>query len=263
MEVATHIEALRNEGQLMASATEAADADAPVPTCPEWRVRDLVRHMGGVHRWATGYVADARTEVSDVGLDDIVGIWPEDADLARWLQDGCTALANALDAAPPDLECFTFLRAPSPLAMWARRQAHETAIHRVDAELAAGRVPSSFAAPFAADGADELLTCFVPRRSTELRSASPTTLGVACTDQDASWMLRIDADGVTATPATDAHDAAGPDAARVADAACIVRGTAGALYLALWNRSGAEELAIEGDRAVLGLFNESVQVRWA
>ena len=59
MDVATHIEALRREGELMAAATDVVDADAAVPTCPEWRVRDLVRHMGGVHRWATGYVADA------------------------------------------------------------------------------------------------------------------------------------------------------------------------------------------------------------
>ena len=46
-------------------------------------------------------------------------------------------------------------------------------------------------------------------------------------------------------------------------AACTVRGAAADLYLALWNRPGAEALSIEGDRAVLDLFGESVQVRWA
>lgn len=35
------------------------------------------------------------------------------------------------------VDCWTFLDAPSPLAFWARRQAHETAIHRADAQLAA------------------------------------------------------------------------------------------------------------------------------
>ena len=53
-------------------------------------------------------------------------------------RQGCADLVAALAAAPDDLECWTFLPAPSPRAMWARRQAHETAIHRVDAELAAG-----------------------------------------------------------------------------------------------------------------------------
>jgi len=47
-----------------------------------------------------------------------------------------------LASAPPDLDCLTFLAAPSPLAMWARRQAHETAIHRVDAESPAARSPN-------------------------------------------------------------------------------------------------------------------------
>ena len=60
MDVATHIEALRREGGFLASAVAVADPDDPVPTCPEWTVRDLVHHTGGVQRWATGYVADAR-----------------------------------------------------------------------------------------------------------------------------------------------------------------------------------------------------------
>ena len=32
-----------------------AGPDAPVPACPGWRIRDLVRHVGNVHA-GTGYV---------------------------------------------------------------------------------------------------------------------------------------------------------------------------------------------------------------
>ena len=64
----------------------ATDPAAAVPTCPEWTVRDLVRHLGGVHRWATGHVAGGRTEVWAVGLDEVVGAWPDDAALAGWLR---------------------------------------------------------------------------------------------------------------------------------------------------------------------------------
>ena len=128
--------------------------------------------------------------------------------------------------------------------MWARRQAHETAIHRVDAELAAGTAVTPFSPTFAADGVDELLSCFVTRRSSQLRSETPASLAVCCTDADAAWLLRIDADRVT----TDA----GPGADAIGDAACSVRGPAADLYLALWNRAGPEALAVEGDRGVLG-----------
>jgi len=252
MDVADHIDALRAEGDLMAAAVARSGADAPVPTCPDWVVRDLVRHMGGVHRWATGYVAGARTEVWAVDLDEVVGSWPDDPELAAWLRQGCEALATALAGAPADLECWTFLRAPSPLAMWARRQAHETAIHRVDAELAAGGVPGPFAASFAADGVAELLECFVPRRSTKLRAETPASLAVGCTDVDAAWLLRIGADGVT----TEAVGAS-------AGADCSVRGPARDLYLALWNRAGPETLGVDGERDVLGLFLDQVHVRWS
>lgn len=256
MEIAEWIETLRQEGARMTAAARAVPADAPVPTCPDWEARDLIRHTGGIHRWATSYVAEGRTEVRTESLDEIVGGWPGDDELGDWFEAGYLALVSALEAAPPDLECWTFLRAPSCLAMWSRRQAHETAIHRVDTELAAGRTEdhlSPFTPDFAADGVDELLTCFVPRRSTKLHAESPATLGVACSDVGGAWLVTIGPDGVTTS--------AGADGAEWAD--CAVRGAAGDLYLALWNRGRNDRLSIEGDRAVLDLFEDAVQVRWA
>ncbi len=148
------------------------------------------------------------------------------------------------------------MAAPSPLAFWSRRQAHETAIHRVDAELTAGRTVaqlSSCSPAFAADGVDELLINFVPRRSTGLHSASPATLAVQCTDDDGAWVLSIGPDGVTTSVGTDEDHAV---------AHCTVQGAACDLYFALWNRGGDERLQIGGDRAVLDLFGDAVQVRW-
>ena len=162
MKITEHIDALQREGRLLAAAATQTELDAPIPTCPDWRMRDLVRHVGGVHRWATGYVGDRRTEVWDVDLDDIVGTWPADLDLIDWFREGHTRLVHTLASAPPDLDCFTFLAAPSPLAMWARRQAHETAMHRVDAE-SPGSTITKFHPTFAADGVDELLSCFITR----------------------------------------------------------------------------------------------------
>ena len=115
----------------MTAAARAVAADAPVPTCPEWVARDLMQHQGGIHRWATSFVAEARTEPRSDGLEVVVGGWPGDEELADWFEAGYRALVSALEAAPPDLQCWTFLTAPSPLAFWSRRQAHETAIHRV------------------------------------------------------------------------------------------------------------------------------------
>lgn len=254
MDVATWTEALRFEGVRMADAAGSTSPDAPVPSCPDWAVRDLVRHTGGVHRWATGVVATPHTEVWAVGLDEVVGTWPTDAALVGWFREGHAGLAAALEAAPPDLECWTFLRAPSPLAHWARRQAHETTIHRVDTELAAGQAVSPVDARLAADGVDELLCGFVPRRSTGLHASTPTVLRVRASDTNEAWVLRMDAEGVSAARVEADGDTGGA-------AACTVSGVAEDLYLALWNRGRTETLAVEGDGAVLTQFLQSVQVR--
>jgi hypothetical protein len=78
MEIATWIETLRHEGARLTASARAVSAEASVPTCPEWAVRDLIRHVGGVHRWATSYVAEARTEMRSEPLDEIVGPVPGD-----------------------------------------------------------------------------------------------------------------------------------------------------------------------------------------
>jgi uncharacterized protein (TIGR03083 family) len=253
METATWIETLRQEGARMTAAARATAADAPVPTCAEWVARDLIRHMGGIHRWATSFVAEARAEPGSQTLEEVAGGWPGDEELADWFEAGYLRLVAVLEAAPPDVQCWTFMSAPSPLAFWSRRQAHETAIHRVDTELAAGRTVahlSRCSPAFAADGVDELLRGFWPRRSATARSATPVTLGVQCTDEGSAWVVTMGPDGVDT-------------AVGGGEATCSVRGAAGDLYFALWNRGGSESLKTEGDRALLTQFGEALQVRWA
>jgi uncharacterized protein (TIGR03083 family) len=252
--VEQHVDQLRSDGADLAAAAELHGLDAAVPTCPEWCVRDLVWHTGVVHRWATGFVRDARTEIYSV---ESTLEQPADSSLVSWFREGHEGLVDALAGAPADLECWTFLGAPSPLAHWARRQAHETAIHRVDAQSAGASGTSSatgavtpFAPVFAADGVDELLTCFVTRKASDLRSEKPATLRVRATDADGDWTVRI-----TADPAVTTRGAS-------SDADCTVSGPASDLYLLLWNRAGPGALDVEGDRNVLGLFNERMRIRW-
>jgi uncharacterized protein (TIGR03083 family) len=251
VEVSEHIAALRQDGARLAAAAESAGLGTKVLSCPDWVVRDLVRHQGGVHRWATRFVADGRIEPWDVDLDDVVGSWPSDADLLEWFRAGHSALVTALATADPDLACWTFLPAPSPLGMWARRQAHETAVHRVDAELAAGLSPlTPIPSSFAADGIDELFTGFVTRRGGRLRADPPRTLRVACTDTTGNWLLRIGTEPVeTVRGAGDGAD-------------CQVTGPASDLYLALWNREATAGLTVRGDDTVLALFLDTVHIRW-
>ena len=249
--IASYAAAIRTDAATLASAAATAGPDAPVPTCPEWVVRDLVRHLGGVQRWATSIVATPRTEPWNVDLPEVVGTWPDDDALTTWLQDGADALARALETADPGLQCWTFLKATSPLAMWARRQAHETAIHRVDGESSRGASGTPFEPSFGADGVDELLVCFITRRKTKLRSPDPKVLRVTAVDADGDWDVVVGDAGVIT----------GPGGTERADA--TVRGEASDLYQALWNRPVSAPLDVTGDPAVLALFLDKVHITWS
>jgi len=177
MNVAEYIEQLRLDGERLAEVASSTDPAAPVPTCPDWELRDLVRHVGGVHRWATGFVLGAGQQPPEGDLEQFVGGWPQDADLVAWFRAGHQALGDALASAPADLETWTFMDAPTPLEFLALRQAHETAIHRVDGETAAGDV-TGFPPAFAADGIDELLLRIASRSGRTLELETPRSMVV-------------------------------------------------------------------------------------
>lgn len=98
-----------------------------------------------MHEWAARHVTGQPSAA--LGEDDeeaVLARGPDDAELIGAYRSGHAALVAALRSADPDLECATFMPAPSPLAFWARRQAHGTAIHRYDAQSAApGGAPST------------------------------------------------------------------------------------------------------------------------
>ena len=257
-DVPGYVGALRRQGELLAAAAQRAGLAAAVPSCPGWAVRDLLRHTGYVHRWATGFVAEGLNRPAGASEEEILGQGPADAELPGWFREGHAALVRALGAAGPGLNCWAFLPAPSPLAFWARRQAHETAIHRVDAEQAAGRAAPgngiSFEPAFAADGVDELLMGFLARG---IRRGNWAGLGGS---------LAIHADDGTAGGADwlIAGDPGAPGVLRgTGRADCIVVGPASELYLMLWNRGPADRLQVTGDPGILAAFGRALQITWS
>ena len=248
MEIAQHIAVIRREGELLVSAAARTDLAAIVPTCPGWQMRDLVRHIGGIHRWAAAHVVDRSLQpVGD--YMHLIGAWPDDQVLIDWFRRGHAALVQALEQAEPDLKCWTFLPPPSSLAFWARRQAHETGIHRADSESASGPI-TAYEPTVAADGIDELLTGFAPRPRTALRADPPRTLHVHVTDVHAEWQVHIQPDRIDVVRAHDLAD-------------CTVSGPASDLYLLVWNRCGPTGLEVEGDHGLLDLWRENVHIRWS
>ncbi len=257
MEIAEHIDALRRHGELLAQAAERAGLDATVPPCAPWLVKDLLRHTGYVHRWAARHLTERPAAVLDGPPEpEILKGGPADPKLLAWFRVGHAALVRTLSTADPGLDCATFMPAPSPLAFWARRQAHETAIHRADAASASGAVPE-YAPDFAADGIDELIMGFGRRRKYQPGADGGGPLRVTAADTGDAWC--IEAQGGRLQPRRDTGDDA------TDGAACTVRGPASGVYLYLWNRADAESagVTVTGQPDVLASWKSSVRVRWS
>lgn len=255
MEIDRHVAAIEREAQLFADAARRTDLDAPVSSCPGWDMRDLVRHLAEIHLWAAAQVANRAVKmwVDDLSelsayWPDLAVFWPSDTELIDWYLETNANLVRELTSAPTDLECRTFLPAPSPLAMWARRQAHETAVHRFDAEHA-GQTQTSFDPEFAADGIDEILCAFAPRGST-FSIDNPATMAVHTNDTDARWHITMAPNGITTTGEEHPSDV-------------TLIGPASDLYLALWNRGDDSTIEVEGNRDLLDTWHNGHRVRWS
>ncbi|MFF5337283.1 maleylpyruvate isomerase family mycothiol-dependent enzyme [Streptomyces sp. NPDC013181] len=251
MKITEHMETLAAEGRLLADAADGAGPGAPVPTCPGWRIRDLLRHTAMVHAWAAALVREGRASyIPDAREPELDG--PE---LSAHFRAGHRDLVEVLGSAPPDVECWTFLPAPSPLAFWARRQAHETTIHRVDAESARGGPLSPVATAHALDGVDELLLGMHTRPKSRVRTETPRTLRVRATDTGTVWTVRLSAEPLTAVREET------PEPAGEAD--CELSGPVATLYLALWNRLPLTDLTLTGDEELGRLWRDTSAITWS
>ncbi|WP_406369655.1 maleylpyruvate isomerase family mycothiol-dependent enzyme [Streptomyces sp. NBC_00647] len=252
MEIPEFVETLDREGRLLVAAAVEAGVEAKVATCPGWQVRDLVRHTGMVHRWATAFVAEEYTSYHpDGGLPDL-----DEDELLTWFKEGHRTLVDTLAGASPDLRCWSFLPAPSPLAFWARRQAHETTVHRVDAESALGGEATVIPTDVAVDGIDELLRGFHGRSRSRVRTEEPRVLRVRATDRpDAVWTVRLS----SRPPLSERGEHAQVDVHAEVD--CELAGPAARLYLALWNRVPFP--SVTGDPSLAGLWRETSGITWS
>lgn len=197
-----------------ADAISDADLDLPVSSCPGWALRDLVAHLGGVHRWATHCVVDG---------DPVVR--PEAAPQQRpaliaWYRHHASRLVDVLTATPADAPAWTLDdRDPTGL-FWRRRQVHETVLHSWDVHDTLGRVPE--AEPWLAwDGVLEVRDVMYPRQ-VRLGRVEPLSRGLRLVATDVAGDTTI-GDGEPVT----------------------VRGRAEALLRLLWHRADPDAEGVD------------------
>jgi uncharacterized protein (TIGR03083 family) len=254
---------LRAEGAAFRAAVGAAGAlDAQVPSCPEWTVADLVRHLGGAYAWWCSHVSRGVTtppaitrppvEATPAGTSTAVvasrAVSPlaeqGAAELLEWWDARYAEALGVLDALDPDLPAWNWAPRAKKAQFWHRRAAHETAVHRWDAQVAAG-LPEPIDSKLAADGIAEVLDTWLAAGRRRNPSSRPGVVALNASDVDQVWYVRLRGEGValldtdTLLDDDDHHERA------------TAIGTASDLMLALYGRVPFDVLQISGDAGLL------------
>jgi uncharacterized protein (TIGR03083 family) len=234
---------------------------ARVPSCPDWDVADLVRHVGEVYLHKVemmrhgahpeGWPPEVFKEEEPVGL----------------LTRGYGELRAEFAAREPEDAAKTWYDPDQTVGFWVRRMAQETVIHRIDAELAAGAPVAPVPDDLAVDGIDELLKVFVayafskwPDAFTEALKNSPGRTFLIRTDAtidcpSASWLVQTAPDHVVV-----GGGPSSPVAGRPTRDVTVSGAPADVLRWA-WNRETpgeASPVRIEGNAEALAEFRQCV-----
>ena len=222
------------EGELMltTATTVLPDfADAEVPGCPGFTLRETLRHVGSVYRVTRHWVREGQRPEH----------WrrsPLDDDLVAFVRTGLDELLAELALHDPADYCDTWWPADRTHGFWRRRMTHETTVHRVDVQAAAGGPVHSIDPELALDGIDELLFLWFGHRLSELKMSAPRQGSVALSAGDRRWLAVFERGRCTARRVEEAE-------ARSADAR--VSGDPTQVYLWSWGRLPDQSVRISGD----------------
>jgi uncharacterized protein (TIGR03083 family) len=221
---------------LRAAVAVAPDLEARVPKCPDWTLRDLVAHVGMVHRfWA---VIVRTGEADGPPSREILGDTEPHGDLLEWSAESTRLLLAALSEAGPDSPCWTWwpmAEAPQTSGAVARHQIQEAAVHAWDAQDTIGKPEPIPAAP-AVDGVAEFLQ--VTYGAEGPWPHRPARIVFACTEGPA-WTLDLTPSGARLDPPAGGEPLA------------TVHGPASEILLTLFSRIPLESPHIDGDEEVV------------
>jgi uncharacterized protein (TIGR03083 family) len=228
-----NVAAVRRESAALATAARGV-LDRTVPSCPDWSVSDLVWHVGGIHRHRIWLITEHPEGPQGFAIER-----PGDDAIIDWFAEGAEDLARVLGSSDPSTPVWTWFPDDQSVGFWQRRMAQETAVHRWDAEDAAGK-PTTIEATLAADGVAEFFDTLLPAQD-EPPSGNGETVHVHATDATAEWLITLAQEGARAEETHAKGDAA-------------IRGAASDLLLALWRRLPLDRVEVLGDHAVAERF---------
>lgn len=238
------LSAMRADGSALRSAAGEVDPAVPVPSRPQWTMRDLLHHLGSTYRWVNAHATRGVTAQPDPPLSSYLEEEPAE-DIAAWWDVQFAIIITTLDALDADAPAWNWAPQAKRAGFWHRRTAHETAIHRWDAQFATINA-EPIEPKLAADGISEVLDTWLPAG----RRKGPTDVGgvirLSATDLDHDWLVRLRPGGGIALLDIDTLLDTDEHRQRAA-----VRGSASDLLLVLYGRIDPDVLDLVGDERLL------------
>ncbi|GAA0231033.1 maleylpyruvate isomerase family mycothiol-dependent enzyme [Cryptosporangium japonicum] len=234
------LDSLRREGAAFRAALTPETLDSPVPSCPEWNVGQLVAHLGAVYRRHGAHVGRGVTSDPGGAIDPSAA--PAGPAVIEWWDESFRLILAALESTDPASPAWNWSIVQDKTAkFWFRRMAHETAVHRWDAQLGAGAaLTESIETRLAVDGVDEVLDTWLPSKHDWDPEGQRGVVTLRTTDADAHWAVRLRGVGISLLDTGTVFD----DSPHAQSA---VSGTASDLLLVLWGRVPLSVLTIEGN----------------
>ena len=226
--------------------------DAAVPSCEPWRVRDLLEHVALVYLHKVECMrrqAPPEPWPPDVDTDDPVGL----------VRDGYRALRRELTTRGPAAPSPTWYPPDQTVGFWYRRMAHETAIHRIDAELATGAV-TPVDAELAVDGVDEVLVLMLAGDWSDEPVEEGDGARVVVTVDGRAWHLQLGRTKVTCAALASGADPAAEVESLAAEADLVLGGDPGALYRWVWGRGDLDPSDAVGDASLVPILRRRLAI---
>jgi len=237
---------LNADYQLLAAAIP--DVPVDVPSCPGWTTDDLAKHMALVYL-GQAFVVETGSQAEN---KEHLAPYPRTEDFLEFMGWGFEAITNALDINRAERQTWSWHHIDNTVDFWFRRMAHETVIHRIDAEQAGGNVTAIDQA-LALDGVDEVLD-FLPLLGS-WPEAPNVEFGIVSISAHTStskkhWILDFTSEKASVTAANQADP----------KARLSISGDAEAMDLYLWGRIGSSDPRISITGEGEEIFKQLMQV---
>ena len=260
LEYPIYLDHVRSQSERFRQVLTDCDPSARVPTCPDWDAADLLWHLAGVQLFWAEVIRHRPASPDDprIGTEGAAPRPESYAGLLEAFDDNSRALATELERADPEAEAWHW-SGDNRVGTTYRRQAHEAAIHRIDAELTAGAPVTPMDAALADDGVAEVLGLMyggAPPWGTFAPSGE--TIGVRMTDTGTDLLVELGK--FSGTDPDDGKTYEDEDDISLVDAGpeplATITGTAADLDTWLWKRDPTlslgwdegDRIRIEGDR---------------